>query len=341
MKYNYIFLLFFLLGCSQPSVVNNTETTSGITANKNIATSTNNKKIHPPSAASGLVQSGNNFFIISDDSDLLYLCTYGLKSCEGFTPPFHKDLPENPKDRKNLKLDFESLVILPYVNPNELQLLAVPSGSKEYRHIGGLYVLNKLENKYILNTEKTRIVNFSKLYSKLDKQIKKLNIEGAVIIPEEKSIMRLFHRGNSKNGVPALIDLDLLNIVNAINNDEIISDKSLLSIKNINLEQGGFTDASVFKLNSSTFIAFLSAEEVTDDPVNDGKILGSKTGIMDLNGTVLLEKSWPSAVKAEGIVTSISDKNLNLLKIFAVTDADNPAIPAEWLEQSLNLNEIE
>ena len=106
----------------------------------------------PVSAASGLVICGDMFFIISDDELSLLSGHISGKNFK-MTKLWEHELPEDPKLRKKLKPDLESLYL------DGLTLWALPSFSRPNRVKGAKIELSK-DFKILQHEE----VDFTDLY---------------------------------------------------------------------------------------------------------------------------------------------------------------------------------
>lgn len=203
-------------------------------------------------SASGLIYHDNLLFIISDNSTFLYQYVIDKDVLLKFP------LVSNPQENiaKKDKLDLEA--ITSFGN----QIFIFSSGSTEKRNT--MFSLD-------LSTDKLQTNNLTQLYTFL-KQIgnlegDELNIEGAICVNKS---MLLFQRGNgknSKNGIFIVPD----NPENAIHFVAI----ELPLLDNV---QTSFTDAILVENQ----IYFLASAENTTSTYEDGEILGSIIGKLNL-----------------------------------------------------------
>ena len=200
-------------------------------------------------AASGIVYHNNSLYIISDNSGFLY--QYQLQNNNLLKHPLTQNANQNIV--KKLKPDFESITL----KSNELHIFG--SGS----------TLNR-NRQFIFNTETNHIQenNLTDLYQKikttLDIQDDELNIEGAFYRDET---LYLFHRGNGQKAKNGIIIIDT-----AIQFKTI----QLPKIKHI---ETTFTDAILVENK----IYFLACAEDTLSTYDDGEVLGSIIGCMNLD----------------------------------------------------------
>ncbi len=204
------------------------------------------------SAASGLFLKENLLYSIGDNSGYLY--EYHIKEQRLNKIPLFTALTPLENIPKADKPDFE--VICHF--KNVLYILGSGSTIKRNRMI-----------EYHLATKKVIEYDLLPLYTAMKKahaiDDDNLNIEGAIFTGDK---WLLFNRGNGsamKNGV---FMVDGPNLVNAKTADFTV----------IALPYGSFTDA-VLHQNQ---IYFIAAAEDTTSTYNDGEILGSYIGNLDL-----------------------------------------------------------
>lgn len=281
------------------------------------------------SAASGLVQVGDWLYVVADDENHLGVFNSNSVQPGILKPLFPGDLPLEHEARKAEKPDLEILTFIPRsIIYSQGALLALGSGSKKNRRQG---IIAGLDNRAELN--KVEIIDLEKLYDLLEQELKKINIEGAVIAGED---LLLFHRGNKKNKTNATIRMPFDGFYKAC----ILSNKKALSSLKLNIqdyELGAianvplcFTDATTLPDGS---ILFTAAAENTDDAYLDGKCLGSSIGIIDAKGKLQTIMPVDKTVKVEGITASVDAEKVNLL---LVTDADDAAVPAHLYKAELS-----
>lgn len=203
------------------------------------------------SAASGVFLKGNLLYVIGDNSSYLY--EYAIKERRLNKIPL---LVSSPSENilKADKPDFE--VICNY--GNVLYILGSGSTAQRNRMI-----------EYHLETKKIIEHDLLSLYTAMKKAHAigddNLNIEGAIFTGKQ---WFLFNRGNgnaTKNGVFSIKGSDLANAKSA-------------DFTAIVLPNGSFTDA-VLHQNQ---IYFIAAAEDTTSTYDDGKILGSYIGSLDV-----------------------------------------------------------
>lgn len=246
-------------------------------------------------AASGLLFKEDRFWVVSDDE--LVLHTFDTKTFSPIksTKLFAGELPVNTDERKKLKPDLESLVMIPE------GILCIPSGSKRQRQRAAL-----------VQSDQVREVSMQPLFSELEKEFPELNIEGAIHLRDE---LRLFQRGNGKKIQNATIDVDLASLLEGAPIWGNVQHFNLGLCKGVPYS---FTDVAL----TDKHIWFLAVAEETDDPYLDGVVLGSMLGKMDLYGNILDLHQLNISSKPEGLF--IQD---NIF--YVVTDDDDRSEPSK------------
>ena len=207
-------------------------------------------------SASGLIHKDNSLFIIGDNSGFLH--EYSLNSNDLKRHP----LVENPIENtpKKDKADFEAITLFGD------SFYIFQSGSTEKRN--NMLQVNSIDNKV------TAINDLAPLYAVMQdfaviKQ-KDFNIEGAVYTGEN---WYLLNRGNGSSHKNVLFTITAKNLTNDF---QILSNAyKLPKIKGI---RSSFTDAVLIE----DTLYFLATAEDTDSTYNDGEVLGSLIGSIDL-----------------------------------------------------------
>ncbi|MFL6651447.1 MAG: DUF6929 family protein [Sulfurifustaceae bacterium] len=272
------------------------------------------------SAASGLVIVKSWLYVVADDEHHL-----GVFAAEGDAPGdliriIDGDLPEGKKDRKRRKPDFEALLLLPpFSHCAHGALLAVGSGSRENRGRGVLLSLDEQGRAGAA----PRVIDLSRLFAPIERQINGLNIEGATVVSDR---LILLQRGNKRDGVNALISLALGPVLRSLATGDTV-DRIPFTVRpcdlgSIHAVPLTFTDAATLPDGR---IVFTAVAEDTDDSYLDGACAGAAVGILGADGDwQRIERLHPDA-KVEGIDARLSGDRIRLL---LVSDADDARIPA-------------
>ncbi|MGL5149734.1 MAG: DUF6929 family protein [Clostridium sp.] len=223
-------------------------------------------------SASGIDYNNGSIYAIGDDSPYLFKLDKNHNIIE---KTLIKEYPigEDGRIPKKIKPDFEAFEILKYRGKDNALILG--SGSKDVRMLG--YLIN-------LNTNEKKEFNLEKLYNALREKAgfqvdTPLNVEGVTLAKENIVIL---NRGNSGD-----------NIIFTINKNEFFKYiegktdkfKSIKSYKVLLPEiEGNIAGLSgVDYLKEEDAIILTASVEVTNDPINDGKILGSYVGIVEMD----------------------------------------------------------
>ena len=205
-------------------------------------------KISGIGSASGIVFTNQSLYIISDNAGYLY--QYDLESDKLVKHP----IIENPSENiaKNSKPDFESIT----QKGNELHIFG--SGSTQNRNKN---IVFNITNQEIQEND------LSEMYQNIKKTIpisnEELNIEGALFHNEK---LYLFQRGNGANAKNGII---------IISNNIHFQTIQLPKIKHV---ETSFTDAIL--INNKIY--FLASAEDTISTYDDGEVLGSIIGCIDV-----------------------------------------------------------
>lgn len=283
------------------------------------------------SAASGLACSGSYLYVVADDE--LHL---GVFNAIGQTPGgllrlFDGELPPEKIARKKQKPDLEAITQLPaFGDYRDGSILALGSGSKRNRRRGALLRIDA--NGAIKDAPLA--VDVARLFERLEQEIPALNIEGAVVIGNE---LRLLQRANKKSPHNAIVRYPLAAILDMLATGAIdaiapaaIMPVDLGAIGNVPL---GFTDGAALPDGRMVFTA---VAEDTDDAYNDGTCIGSAIGVTSQDGTVLSLERLNSCLKLEGVAAGVDNHvDDNVIRLLLVTDADDPAVPANLYAATL------
>ncbi|MBT9582402.1 hypothetical protein IV102_03565 [bacterium] len=271
-------------------------------------------------AGSGMTQVGNRLHVIADDALDMAIFDCDTKAPGRLFTLFDRPtLPADHKERKKLKPDLESACLLQHQGSQFW--LAVGSGSTENRSTGVCVLLDA-------EGEPKKAVEFdlAPLYAELKNRYPELNIEGTAPIVEEGRL-RLAQRGNGTRLDNALIDLDLDKAFTAAREGKSWGPEMIVASQPVTLPtlpgSNGpvpLTITDLAPLDGGRCM-FTAAAEDTDNPYDDGAILGSCIGVVELDGTVSLLREVDQKVKLEGISVRPKDGGVEAL---VVTDADDP-----------------
>jgi hypothetical protein len=208
------------------------------------------------SNSSGLVLQNNILYVIADNATFLY--QFDLVKNTFLKTPLAENATANIE--KSEKPDFETIVF------KDKKLLIFGSGSTLKRENLITFSIKKQKSKWS---------DLSALYGLLKNKFlisdDEFNIEG--VIYYKKSIF-FFQRGNAQSSKNGIIE---------INDKKHSIDFHPFELPEINHNKFTFTDATVVKNK----IYFLAAAENTISTYNDGELLGSLIGCIDIKSKKL------------------------------------------------------
>ena len=261
-------------------------------------------------SASGLIYNNNNLMLIGDSSGYLY--DYKIES-----KVLQKNaLMENPSENipKKEKIDFESMVYY----DNDVYVFG--SGSGKLRN--EMVKVNTIANDTIATTDLADLYTSMADFAKI--KTNQFNIEGAIYNGEN---WFLFNRGNGK---------DNRNVIFTIKGKDLVTEYQILSnnykLPKINGFQSGFSDAVLV----DDKIYFLATAENSKSTTEDGRILGTLVGRIDLETMKIdFTKKISDHQKFEGITFYSQDgKNISFL---LCEDNDTTTLESNIYKLSLDL----
>ena len=262
-------------------------------------------------SASGLIYRDNAIWIIGDNSGFLY--EYHMNSRDLLCHP----LIENPSENiaKINKPDFEAITNF---GPD---LYIFGSGSTQKRN---KMVQINLADKKIHNT-----TDLSDLYAVMQSfgkvKAEDFNLEGAIY---DGKNWYLFNRGNGNSNRNVLFTIEGENLTNQFT--ILSNDYKLPKIKGV---RTSFTDAILV----DKIIYFLATAEDTQSTYEDGEILGSIIGSIDLKTMKInFTKKISDSHKFEGL-TLYSSSN-EKIEFLLCEDKDTDILETNIYKLSLKLN---
>ena len=268
-------------------------------------------------AASGLVCAFGRAYVMADDEH--HLAVF----CDNHSPgQLHRvrsaALPADATQRKRLKPDFESLLLLPARGHRPAALLALGSGSKRRRD-GGVLIALRPDGE----PEGHAVpIDLRPLHAVLRQRLGAINIEGSFI---SGAHWLLLNRG--VGGQPSASVTYPLGTLHAL----IDGRSTRLEPQSVQTHDLGFIDGVQLAFTDGAALRgggffFSAVAEATPNSVDDGACVGSAIGHIDRHGALVALRRLDRAVKVEGLALHRQGQTLAL-----VTDADDPARPAELL----------
>lgn len=252
-------------------------------------------------SASGLFLKENSLYIIGDNSSYFY--EYEIKS-SGLKRYALSEYPTENIEKK-LKPDFEALSYY----QNSFYLFG--SGSTKNR--------NKMIQLNADTKERVSSLDLSPLYKRMqmlaDLNTENFNIEGVI---HTGDAWYFFNRGNGNSGKNIVFTL----------HDKLLNQKSEITYTELKLPEikgirTGFTDA----IQVGNQFYFLAAAEDTNSTYNDGELLGSIIGCIDIkNMEITFTQKISDRHKFEGL--TLSDNRENELSFYLCEDNDSDQLQA-------------
>ena len=260
-------------------------------------------------SASGLVYKDNALWIIGDDSDFLY--EYHIDSKEINRYPLIENMSENIL--KKDKPDFEAITLL----GEDLYIFG--SGSTEKRN--KMIQVNAATKKIIASNEIANLYRVIQSFGKIKSE--DFNLEGAIY--NGKS-WYLFNRGNGSSNKNVLFTIEGENLTDQFT--ILSNDYKLPKIIGV---RTSFTDAILV----DNTIYFLATAEDTVSTYEDGEVLGSIIGNIDLKTMKInFTKKISNTQKFEGLTLYSNSKEK--IEFLLCEDKDTDVLQTEIYKLTLD-----
>lgn len=263
-------------------------------------------------SGSGLGANGEKLYAIGDDSPFLYVIDsdFQVENRISLLEASSEDFKGN-RIKKKMKPDFETLEMI-----SENELVIFGSGSKSPRR--DVFVRVLLNE--ILDVESYSITEFYEHLKSfpLVKDIE-LNLEASAF---SDGFLYLFNRTNN-----IIVKFDYQEFISYLKTGNLpkieINQVSLPQIEGV---EAGFSGAT---FSEKSRILFTASVEATDDAYNDGEIIGSLVGIIDISDfqkakviryNFIPSEKQPIKVESVAILPSKSGRNT---EVAFITDDDN------------------
>lgn len=275
-------------------------------------------------SASGIEFYDDSFYIIGDNSAWLFQFNASLKRLEKY--PIHIQLNSGSSDTipKKEKPDFEATTIV--MQGASAQLYIFGSGSKSPLRD----ILVKVDLSNPARFESFSLENFYALLK--SGGVSELNIEGAVYA---NNYLYLLNRADNSIIRFTFTEFEFF-LADA--NHPLEFTRHQFSLPLVDNVQIAFSGATLIP-DSSTLVFTASAEK-TDNWIDDGAILGSYAGIIELENLPASSKPQLVRVQEEGKAlqikiesVAIRSSNKLIIQLVMVTDSDGGA--SELIEANL------
>lgn len=260
-------------------------------------------------SASGIAKYGSHYFVVGDDSPYLFEIDVNFQIVRKIQL-FSEDELIGKRIPKAKKPDFEALEII-----DNKELIIFGSGSKSPQR--NLFIRIHLDSMEIKKTDISLF--YEKLKSLPEMKDVELNIEATSY---KDGFLHLFNRSNN-----LLIVFNYADFIDFVKNQGAWPEPKVFrfSLPKINNFESKFSGATV--LDNTPFILFTSSVEDTDNAYDDGEILGSFVGLIDLSTMQFDGLSFfqvpqkENPLKVESVAI-IQENGLKQARIILVTDSD-------------------
>lgn len=261
-------------------------------------------------SASGLIYHDNTIFAIGDNSTYLY--EYKIDSLKLNRIALAENSEENIA--KKFKPDFEA------ITKHQDSLYIFGSGSTENRNV--MVQVDAKTKKVIASNDLTNLYLAMQSFGEIKPE--DFNLEGAIFNGES---WFLFNRGNGKNNKNIVFTVDAKNLTNEF---RILSNK--FKLPKIDGIRTSFTDAILVEDK----IYFLATAENTNSNYNDGEILGSIIGRIDV-ATMKIDftEKITDTQKFEGI--TLFKKSENEIEFLLCEDNDTEVLESNIYKLSIKI----
>lgn len=285
------------------------------------------------SAASGIVAAGKNYYVVADDELSLGCFSFNDNKPGKWLKLFPGSLPVDYAPRKKEKPDLEAICLLPAGKfTHHGALLAVASGSKDWRNRGCIVFLNS-EGAV---TGEVLPLDFRLLFQFLKNKVHSLNVEGVCV---NGGKLLLANRGNAKNGECALITLDLEKFLHQAFDTHSIDERCFRSVYAADLgkvRNVPLTITDISALPDSRLIC-TAAAEAADDAYIDGACVGSAIVVCDDKFEKIRVDLLDTTEKVEGLLVRKFIQATGTVELNLVTDADARTSVASLLSTTVTL----
>lgn len=261
-------------------------------------------------SASGLIYNDNTILAIGDNSSYLYEYQIQTNKLER-----HR-LAENPQENiaKKHKSDFEA------ITKYQDSLYIFGSGSTENRNL--MIQVDAKTKTVIANNDLTNLYLAMQSFGNINS--KDFNLEGAIY---NGKTWFLFNRGNGKNNKNVVFTIDGKNLTTEFR--IIANEYKLPKIKGI---RTSFTDAILV----DDKLYFLATAENTESTFDDGEILGSIIGRIDLKTMKLdFTEKISDSHKFEGL--TLFKKSVDEIEFLLCEDNDTGVLESNIFKLTLQL----
>jgi len=264
----------------------------------------------------GLVADDENHLLLLERDRIDSAPLHFMRLAEG-------ELPADAAERKRLKRDLETLLLLPASPDSPVLLVALGSGSTPQRDFAYVLALDADGAPQ----DHARRVTMAALYDPLRATLGEINIEAGVVQGDSLVLIHRAHAGARANALVTVAMRDMHGLLHGAQTASILAPAvAMLDLGDLDGVPLGITDAA---RSTNGGWVFSAVAEATDNAYDDGACVGSVLGEVDAAGRLIRMQRIAGGPKVEGVAFA-SDTELWL-----ATDADDPAKPSaiylvEW-----------
>jgi hypothetical protein len=282
----------------------------------------------PVRAASAVAPFGDGWLVVQDDAThAAWLRPGSVTAVRVVDPVDGLEVFSSAAGTKHLKPDFEAACTVSVNGTDGVLLLG--SGSTGARMRASLVTLGAAGPAFtVAGLEPV----YRKVAAALGLRDDQLNLEGACVVGDR---LRWFQRGNVTVGTPtACVDVGLAELVGAVTGAIGVDRVEVGDVRRYDLGAVGGVALAVTDAMSIAGgrVLVSAAAEDTPNAVDDGPVVGSALALLDDEGVLAIAAipdSGRGAPKVEGL--TVHATTADGLRLLAVVDADDPAVPSEQL----------
>lgn len=270
------------------------------------------KEIEKIPSGSGIIKLGDGYYIIGDDSPFLYALNSDLELTSKIRIFDDLNFLESKRIPKSEKPDFEAMEM---IGGNEIVVFG--SGSKSPQR--NIFIRIIIKDTIVI--EKYEISKFYKSLKNLGVLIdSELNIEATAFYNNK---IFLFNR--KKN---LILQFEYLDLLDHLQGKTEFPQPEIrhFTLPKINGVEAGFSGATA--LRNEPKIIFTASVEDTDNAYDDGEVLGSYIGMIDISLNNISESFDYCRIPSEGVYLKVESVSIEKevsprnTKIVLITDDD-------------------
>lgn len=283
----------------------------------------------PVRAASAVAPLAGGLLVVQDDAAHAAWWSGGQATSVRIVPPVEGlDVFGDATGTKHLKPDLEAACSVTVAGGPAVLLLGSGSGPRRMRAV----LVRPGHPVPVAGSPADLTELYVRVAAALEVDLEQLNLEGACVVG---NVLRWWQRGRPEAGLPTgSVDVDLGALLAAVRGSGHTYDVGVRGARTHDLGsfEGvglGITDAVTLAHSDAASVLVSAAAEDTDDPREDGPVVGSVLALLEHSGavrTVELPRVAGRVAKVEGLC--LLDQQTAGARVLAVVDADDPEAPS-------------